>query len=164
MKCKLASILFATLLLLMIPQAHARVYQASARHSWAYPPLTLAVAIDTDAHIWTAKWNGEPYLLDPPSIFVAFIIKFVDDMGFKKTYDMTDGVKNKGTITIEGYTNHDCWTETWCCWTYFFPLPVGFGLVTAELWIDLYIGHVPVSGGGWQYQLRGENLNIQSGS
>ena len=164
-KLKLISILLATLLLLMIPQAHATVYQSSARHSACVPTLTLSVAIDTDADIWTATWHGEPYLITPiPSIFYAFTIKFVDDEGFSETYSSWKGddVKNEGTITIEGYTNSGCWTETWCQWEYFFPLPVGFGILTPELWIDLYVGQVPVTwgGGGWWWQLRGENLTI----
>ena len=157
-----AILIVALSLLFMTSPAYARVYQASAKHSVCVPTLTLAVAIDTEADIWTAKWHGEPYLITPiPSIFYAFTIKFVDDKGFSREYStwLGDDLDPSGTITIEGYTNSDCWTYTWCKWEYFFPLPWGFGFVLPELWIDLYNGYVPISG-SWQWRLRGESINI----
>ena len=167
MKCKLASILLATLLLLMISPAHATVYQGTATHSWAYPTLTLSVAIDTEADIWTATWRGEGYLLDPPSLFVSFVIKFEDDKGFSEEYSTWGGDKleARGTITIEDYTHKKIWTHTWCKWTYFFPLPTGFGFVLPELWVDLYIGEEPSGGGaGGRCMLEGEDITIVIGT
>ena len=122
----------------MIPLGHATVYQGSATHSWAYPAITLSVAIDTDAHIWTATWHASSYLLDPPSICFDFSIKFKDNKGFSQEY--SSGYSYSGTITIEDYTNTNTWTHTHAQWAYFFPLPWGFGMVFPELWIDLYIG------------------------
>ena len=148
------------MLLLTTPTVHAAVYQSSAQHSVCYPTLTLAVAIDTDAQIWTATWHGENYLIAPyPSIFVSFKIKFVDDKGFKEEH--TAGLGSSGTFTIEGYTNSGCWTHTFVKWCYFFATPWGFGFLLPELWIDLYTGHVPISGGGRFWQLRGESITIQ---
>ena len=150
MKWKVASILLASLLLLMISPAQATVYQGSCSHSWAYPTLTLSVAIDTDANIWTAKWDGEPYLIDPPSIFVSFKIKFEDDKGFSEEHTTWGGEDfgPSGTFTIEDYTHTNTWTKTKCTWTYFFPLPSGFGFVFPELWINLYIGDGDGDGNG----------------
>ena len=125
----------------------------------------MAVAIDTDADIWTATWHGEAYLIAPyPSVFVGFKIKFEDDEGFSEEHTTySDDLGPSGTFTIEGYTNRGCWTHTWVKWCYFFALPVGFGFLLPELWIDLYTGHIP-AGTGWQYHLRGEGLTTDYGS
>ena len=150
-KLKMLSMLSMILLFLTTPMVHATVYQASATHSTAYPTLTLAVAIDTDADIWTATWHGKSYLLTPPSVFYAFTIIFEDDKGFSEEYTswLGEDLDPSGTITIEDYTQTNTWTHTWCRWEYFFPtFPFGFGFVLPELWIDLYIGSSGGGGGG----------------
>ena len=151
-----AILIVALSLLYMTSPAYAKVYQASAKHSVCVPALTLSVAIDTDADIWTARWQGERYLVSPlPSIWYAFTIKFIDDKGFSKTYSswLGDDLDSSGTITIEDYTNTGCWTHTECRWEYFNP----FGIILLpKLWIDLYTGYVPISG-SWQYRLTGED-------
>lgn len=86
------------------------------------------------------------------SYYYAFTIKFEDGKGFSKQYStlLGDDLGPSGTITIEGYTHTNTWTSTWVKWGYFFPLPVGFGFVLPELWVDLYTadGGTGSSGGG----------------
>lgn len=150
MKCKLASIVLAALLSLIISPAYATVYQGSATYTGVYPTLTLDVAIDTDADVWTATWHAASYLIDPPSLFYAFTIKFEDHQGFSREYStwLGDDLSYAGTITIDGYTHTGTWTHTWVKWEYMFPLPVGFGLVILELWVNLYTGSTDSTGNG----------------
>ena len=147
MKYKLKILLMLSMILMLFlttPMVHATVYQASATHSICYPTLTLSVAIDTDADIWTATWRGEDYLLIPiVSVFISFKIKFEDDHGFSEEHTELwtgDELGSSGTFTIEDYTHRNTWTHTLVKWTYFFALPTGFGFLLPELWIDLYIG------------------------
>lgn len=117
------------------------VYQGSATCTGTNPCLTLSVAIDTTADVWTAKWQGEGYLITPvPGIYSAFTILFEDSKGFIQKYNSLEhGVSHNGEITIQNYVNTGCWTHTWCSWSYSFIVPGGIGFISYDLWVDLYV-------------------------
>jgi len=152
LKRLLSFLSFLVLTSLMINTVEATVYQGTATHSIAIPTLTLTVAIDTDAKIWTAYWEGKWYLLTPPSLFYSFAIVFQDSKGFCEGFSsIMDNISHKGVVTIEGYNNTGCWTHCWCRWTYAFPVPCGIGFIQCDLWVDLYLGSLTygASGGKW---------------
>ena len=156
MRKKLLVPILSMIFFLMTPEVYAAVYQASATHDAAYPTITLSVAIDTDADIWTAVWHAYSYLIAPiPSVFYAFTLIFEDSMGFSEVYShwLGNPLSYDDTITLTGYTNSGTWTYTHARWEYFFPLPVGFGFVFVELWINLYTGSTqsPGSYGGGKW-------------
>jgi len=133
--------LFAVASMIVCETGEAAVYQGSATCSIAIPNLTLSVCIDTDNNIWTAHWEGEPYLIAPiPGIFSAFAIVFEDSKGFYQSFNSFEhDLSHRGTVTIGNYAHSGCWTHCWAQWSYIFPFPGGIGIYYLPLWIDIYI-------------------------